>query len=102
MVGIGKDGIAAAVPHGLGNLRFGAGYHDGSDIGFHGAPPDMDDHRLAGDVGQRLARQAHRCHAGRYDGDRRGVRHEVVIHEKGVQNIRLAHLYGLRPMAGSR
>ena len=38
----------------------------------HGPAPDMDDHRLAGDVGQRLARQAGRGHAGRDEDDRRG------------------------------
>ena len=37
-----------------------------------GAPPDMDDHRLAGDVGQRLAGQAGRGHAGGDQDERFG------------------------------
>ena len=40
------------------------------DVGLHGAPPDMDDHRLAVDVGERLAGQARRGHAGGDENDR--------------------------------
>ena len=36
----------------------------------HRAAPDMDDHRLAMDIGQRLARQAMRRHAGGNDDER--------------------------------
>ena len=38
----------------------------------HGAPPDMHDHRLAGDVGERLAGQPRRRQAGGDEDDRIG------------------------------
>ena len=42
----------------------------GPTSGLDRAPPDMDDHRLAANVGERLARQAGRGHAGGNEDDR--------------------------------
>ena len=39
-------------------------HDDAAEPAFAGAGGDMDDHRPAGDIGQRLARQARRGHAG--------------------------------------
>ena len=49
-------------------------HDDAAKPAFHGALGDMDDHRPAGNVGQRLARQAGRGHAG---GDQDEGGHEV-------------------------
>ena len=54
--------------------RLGVGRHDdAAEPAFRGALGDMDDHRPAGNVGQRLARQPGRGHAGR-DQDKGGHR----------------------------
>ncbi len=49
--------------------RVGGDQHR-ADVGFRCATPDMDDHRLAVDVGERLAGQAGRAEAGGDDDDR--------------------------------
>ena len=43
--------------------------HDAADAGLDRPPPDMDDHRRAVDVGERLAGQPGRGHAGRDEDD---------------------------------
>ena len=59
--------------HRLDDLGLVGRDHDRAEPGLHGAAPDMDDHRLAVDVGQRLARQPGRGHAGGDEND--GVGH---------------------------
>ena len=49
------------------------GDENGADIGLHRAPPDMRNHRLPMDIGQRLAWQPRRGHPRRDNYDR--VRH---------------------------
>ena len=57
------------------------GDEHGPDIGLDRPPPDVHDHRLAMDVGERLARQAGRGEARRNEDDRMGQigtrRHEM-------------------------
>src|SRR4051795_13145676 len=55
MVRPGQDGTAAPRGDGICDLGFGAGDDDRTDPGLHGPAPDMDDHRIAMDVGKRLA-----------------------------------------------
>jgi hypothetical protein len=76
---VGAGFVIHARHHGLETMRahrFGHAlrvgrHHHPAKAGLGGAAGDMDDHRRAGDVGQRLARQAGRGHAGR-DQDQRG------------------------------
>ena len=55
-------------------LRVG-GDHDGPQIGLHRPAPDMDDHRFAVDVGERLVGEAGGGQAGRNEDDRGVGRH---------------------------
>ena len=74
---VGAGGMIGARHHGRGRRRFHRGgdlrrigrHHHRADAGRLGPPQHMHDHRHAGDVGQRLAGQAGRGHAGR-DQDR--------------------------------
>ena len=66
----GRSGsVRIAVPRrpadGVGDRRLGAGHDHRPEGRLDGAAPHMDDHRLAGDVGQRLVGQAGRGQAGR-------------------------------------
>ena len=63
-VGIGEDGAATGALDRGGDLGLGAGDDDRTDRRLDGAPPDMDDHRLAMDVGERLVGQPGRPEAG--------------------------------------
>ena len=65
--------------------------------GLDRAAPDMDDHRLAVDVGERLARQAGRGHAGGDENDRAAL----DIDSEGGKKSQFARLYGLRSGAQS-
>ena len=53
-----------------GDARVVGRHHDRADVGFDRPAPDVDDHRLAADVGERLARQAGRSHACGNENDR--------------------------------
>ena len=63
MIRAGHDRPAARRFDRAGDARVVGRDDDRPDLGFDRAPPDMDDHRLAQDVGERLARQAGRSHA---------------------------------------
>ena len=64
MIGARHDRLAAGLAHGRHDL-LGVGGHDHpAHLGRHGAAPDVHDHRLAVDVGQRLARQPGRAACG--------------------------------------
>ena len=69
VIGIGQHRPPAGDVDGVRDLPLGAGDDHRADVGLDGAPPDMHDHRLAVDVGQRLAGQAGRRHAGGHDDD---------------------------------
>ena len=58
------DRFAPAGRDRIGDARIIGRDPNGPDIGLHRAPPDVDDHRLAMDVGERFARQARGGHAG--------------------------------------
>ena len=67
--GIGEDGDAAGGADDVSDFRFGAGDDDGAGVGFPAAVEHVEDHRAAGDVGQRLAWQAGGGHTGGDDDD---------------------------------
>ena len=69
------------------------------DVGFDGAPPDVDDHRLAVDVGERLAGQARRGHAGGDEDD--GFGHGRVRFARGQKKPAAPRLYVLPSPAQS-
>ena len=65
MVGPRHDGAAAGLFHSRGDLGRIGRDHDRADAGGLRAAQHVHDHRLAGDIGERLARQPGRGHAGR-------------------------------------
>ncbi len=69
VVGPGQHRAAAGGLDGRGDLGFGTGDDDRADIGLDAAAPYVNDHRLAVNVGEGLARQAGRLHAGGNDDD---------------------------------
>jgi hypothetical protein len=74
MVVAGQHGAAAGLLDHVDDARLVGRDGDRADAGFHGAAPDMHDHRLAMDIGQRLAGQARRGHAGGNQDQRVGHR----------------------------
>ena len=58
MVGPGKHGLPARLLDRLDDFRCIARHQNRPDSRLAGTTPDMDDHRLAMNIGQRLARQA--------------------------------------------
>ena len=72
-----SERVITAMPPAFSTARGDPGivgrHRDSADSRLHGPAPDMDDHRLAGDVGERLAGQARRREAGRDEDD--GVGH---------------------------
>ena len=64
-----QDGFAAGLAYGRDDLLRIGGHHDATDVGRHGPPPDVHDHRRAGYIGQRLAGQPRRVHPGRNDDE---------------------------------
>ena len=68
--GARHDRLAAGLAHGRHDLLGVGCDHHPADLGRHGAPPHVHDHRLAGDVDQRLARQPRGLHAGGNDDER--------------------------------
>ena len=65
VIGPGHDGPPAGLLHRRGDDLVVAGYHDWAELGRLGASEHLHDHRQAGDIGQRLAGQPGRGHAGR-------------------------------------
>ena len=64
MLVIGQDGFAANRLDGRNNRRFRSRDNDAAERRFLRAPPDLDDHRRAGDLRQNLVRKPRRAHAG--------------------------------------
>ena len=65
MIGPGHDGQPTGPANSLGDLG-GVGRHQhGAEFRLHGPAPNVNDHRLAADVGERLTGQPRRPHAGR-------------------------------------
>ena len=58
MIGAREDGASASSAHRICYFRGIGRNHHGAHIGLHGATPYVDDHRLAANVGEGLARQA--------------------------------------------
>ena len=69
MVGAGHHRLAAGQLDGAGDGEVVGGDHHPAETGLDRAAPDMDDHRVAVDVGKRLSRQAGGGHAGGNEDD---------------------------------
>ena len=69
MIGAGHHRLAAGELDGAGDGEIVGGDDHPAEAGLHRPAPDMDDHRVAVDVGERLARQAGRGHAGGNEDD---------------------------------
>ena len=69
---VGQHRTTALGRHDLGNFAIAASDDDRRHIGGDGAAPDMDDHRRAGDQGERFARQSG-CGESRRNDDDRGA-----------------------------
>ncbi len=67
--GVGHHRPPAGALDRLGDRRIGAGDDDRPEAGLHGAAPDVHDHRLAGDLGQRLVGQPRGGEPGGDDDD---------------------------------
>ncbi len=87
MVGAGHDGLAAVRCHGRRDLRRIGGDRHTADLGGLGPAQDMDDHRQAGDVHQRLAGQARRRHAGGDQHQGAGVGHGSKVSSKVLRKV---------------
>ncbi len=61
--------LVAGLAHGLGDVRSVGRHHHAAEPARGGSFGYVHDHRTAGDVGERLARQALRGHAGRDQDD---------------------------------
>ena len=59
-----QHGAAAGFIHNRGDLGGVGGDHHRAKLGRQRAAQDMHDHRLAGDIGERFAREPGRRHAG--------------------------------------
>ena len=57
MVGTRHQGLAAGEADCLADGLIVGDHHHGTAFGLDRAAPDMDDHGLAGDIGERLVRQ---------------------------------------------
>ena len=102
MVGTGHDGLAAMGCHHLGDLGGIGGDRDPADLRGLGAAQHVDDHRQAGDVQQRLARQAGGGHAGGNQHQSAGFGHRQSVWTRLDKRPEMmgmgrkpAHLYGL-------
>ena len=82
MIGSRQHGAAAGFIHNRGDFGGVGGDHNRADRGGLRAAHDMHDHRLAADVGERLAREPGRGHAGGNE-------------DENVGHCSLACLYGL-------
>ena len=65
----GHRRLAAGGPDGVGDRTLVGRHDDAADAGLDSPAPDMDDHRLARDVGHGLAGQAACRHAGGHEHD---------------------------------
>ena len=98
VVGPRHHGAAAGLFHRRRD-RLGIGrHHRLADLGGLRAAQHMHDHRLAGDIGQRLAGQPGRGHAGRDQDD--GVGHRLGCRERVSRGPR--RLYGLPDAEANR
>ena len=86
--------LEAVRADGRGDARRVGGDHDAAEAGLGGALGHMDDHRPAGDVGQRLARQAGGGHAGR--DEEQGGHQAASGRERGPGKV-AKRLTGRRP-----
>jgi hypothetical protein len=66
----GHDRLAAGGRHRLDHAWVIRRHPDRPDVGLHRSAPDMDDHRRAVNVGERLSRQASRVHSRGDENDR--------------------------------
>ena len=100
VIGAGHHRLAAGQLDRRSDGEIVGGDDDAADRRLDGAAPDMDDHRGAVDVGERLARQPDRGHAGGDEDDRlgAGVFHGFRTVAKSLNDTRL---YGLPPGAES-
>ena len=102
VVGPGHDRLAAGAH---GSRRRSSGVvgrdHHAADVRLDRAAPDVNDHRLAGDVGERLARQARRRHAGRDENDGAVDGHPMSEGGKKSQGSALIRVASLRGKACS-
>ena len=85
MIGPSQHRSPAGFIHNAHHFRRVGGDHHRSDLGGLRAAQNMHDHRLAGDIGEGLARQPGRGHAG-------GNEDEDISHREPVR----ACLYGLQ------
>jgi len=72
VVGAGEHRLPAGARHRLGDGRRVRGHGDRAEAGLDGAAPDMHDHGLAADIGERLVGQARRGKARGDEDDRVG------------------------------
>ena len=72
VIGPGQRRPAAGGRHRLDDALIVGGDQHRPDVGLDRAAPNMDDHRFAPDVGERLAGQPRRAHAGGDENDRIG------------------------------
>ena len=75
MIGARHHRAALGLIHNSGDLRRVGGDDHGAEIGLLRAAQNMHDHRLAGDIGERLAREPGRGHAG--GNENKNVSHRV-------------------------
>ena len=64
VIGPGHHRLTPRRLHRIGDLGLGAGDEYRAEVRLDRPAPDMDDHRLAADLGQRLAREAGRSQSG--------------------------------------
>ena len=79
----GHHRLAAGGDHRLDDARVIGRDPDRPDVGLHRPAPDMDDHRRAVNVGERLSRQASRAHAGGDEDNRIGHRFRLSDIQSG-------------------
>ena len=79
MVGAGHHRAAAGLRHAAATASESVATATAPDAGLLGAAQHMHDHRLAGDLGQRLAGQPARRHAGRNEDQDFTVGHETWV-----------------------
>jgi hypothetical protein len=72
----GQHRLVAMSAHAAADLVAVGGHDDAAEPAFNRPRRDMGDHRLTGDVGERLSRQAGGAHAGWYENDNRHLGRE--------------------------
>ena len=76
-IGIGQNGHTASGLDRIDDFLLGTGDQNGANFGLHRAAPDLNNHWLATDVGQRFIGQAHGRHAGGDNNNRIARRRHV-------------------------